>query len=87
MTRHGLEITEVRLKQTLNVNIERSNELMLWEAAIAAGATLDELEKIDNREYSKRFLSRLMVWYERHMLHKAHVSEAESEYIKKKSKK
>lgn len=87
MTRYGTEITEARLANTLNVGIERSNELLLWEAAIAAGATLDDLEKLDNREYSKRFMARLVVWYERHQLYKAHVSDAEAQYIKKKSKK
>lgn len=87
MKRHGRPIEEVALKKTLNVGIERSDQLLLWEAAIEAGATLDELEKMDSGGYSNRFLSRLMVWYQRRKLFEAHVSEAESEYIKKQSKK
>lgn len=86
MTRHGRPIDEVSLKKTLKVGIERSDQLMLWEAAIAAGATLDELDKMDNGGYSNRFLSRLVIWYQRHNQYDAHVSEAESDYIEKKAK-
>ena len=86
MTRYGRPVDEVRLKNQLNTGLQRSDKLMVWEAAIAAGASLDELQKIEEGKYPNWFLSRMVVWYVRHNQYQAHVSEAESDYLKKKSK-
>jgi len=48
----------------------------LWEAAIAAGATLDELEKIDSGEYTIKFQARLIAWHQKHKIVQMHEQDA-----------
>jgi hypothetical protein len=35
----------------------------VWDAAIAANATLDELEKLDAGQYPKIFVAKLVAWH------------------------
>lgn len=47
-----------------------------WEAAIAAGATLEELEKWDRGLYSTKFKSKVLAWYGLHTLIELHANDA-----------
>jgi hypothetical protein len=35
----------------------------VWDAAIAAGATMDELKRIDEGAYPSWFLSKVIAWH------------------------
>lgn len=56
------------VKGSVDPHIQYSVHFALWEAAIEAGATLDELNKLFEGGYSPRFLAYLLAW---HRLHKA----------------
>jgi hypothetical protein len=47
---------------------------MEWEAAVAAGASLDELFRLE--EYPKSFRARLIAWYSYHKLTELHAQDA-----------
>jgi len=46
----------------------------LWEAAVAAGATLDELARLD--QYPVQFQALLVAWHQKHMLVELHTADA-----------
>ena len=83
--RYGIPIKEVYLKDAVNPGITASMRYTIWEAAIAAGATLDELKMID--EYPKRFLADLVAWHEAHKLVNLHGQSAAADAAKKRVKK
>lgn len=88
MTRMGRPIDEIAINSGVNPQIERSQKLVEWEAAIAAGATLEELYKWESEGingYPSWFKARVLVWYERHGQFEAHVSDAQIKAAKKKS--
>jgi len=47
-----------------------------WEAAIAAGATLEELEKWDRGLYPVGFKAKVVAWYGLHSLIELHSNDA-----------
>jgi len=57
----------------------------LWEAAIAAGATLDELNRLD--DYPARFQAKLIAWHQKHRIVLLHEQDAVSEAARKRAKK
>lgn len=57
-----------------------------WEAAIAAGATLDELYKWETGGYPKPFRARVIAWHNLHNLVEAHKNDAAAEKVKSRSK-
>ena len=59
----------------------------VWEAAVAAGATLDELKKLDDGKYPIAFQARLIAWYEKHRLVVMHTQEAVSKAMEREQKK
>lgn len=56
----------------------------LWEAAIAAGATLDELQRLD--DYPKVFLAKLIAWHQKHRIVRMHEQDAATRAAEKRSK-
>ena len=50
----------------------------LWDSAIAAGATLDELQKIRSGKYDSRFLATLVAWNMTHQQITSHIEDAKS---------
>lgn len=55
-----------------------------WEAAIAAGATLDELQRLE--QYPKMFRAKLIAWYSAHRSIENNVQDAVNQQMKKKHK-
>ena len=74
------------LRDSINTGIQYETlTFPLWEAAIAAGATLDELSRLD--DYPKRFLAKLIAWWEKHRIVRMHEQDAAARAAEKKSKK
>lgn len=89
MTRQGRPIDEVQIKDGVDPKISRSQKLLEWEAAIAAGATLDELykwETMGQEGYPSWFKARVLVWYQRHQQFESHSADAQHQAAKKKRK-
>lgn len=59
---------DVSIKKKVDADIQYSLEFSGWEAAVAAGATLDELLKWANGEYPRPFMAKVIAW---HILHNA----------------
>jgi hypothetical protein len=57
---------------------------MVFDAAIAAGATLEELARID--QYPKPFLAKLVAWHQMSNLIKVHQEDAANEKARGKGK-
>ena len=64
------------VKGAVDPHIEYSIQFSIWEAATAAGATLDELVKIERGEYPSWFLARLVAWHQLHGLVAMHREDA-----------
>jgi len=64
----------VGVRDSVNPHISYSVHFSEWEAAIAAGATLDELLKLE--EYPKKFRAKLIAWYGYHKLVELHAQDA-----------
>ena len=58
----------------------------IWEAAIAAGASLDEMERLEQGHYSNAFLAKLVAWYNMSEAIHMHSEEAKSDAIKRQAK-
>ena len=86
MEKNNRPIEEAPLTNKLNVKISRSAHLVEWDAAIAAGATLDELYKWEQGEYPGWFRALVIVWYERKNQYEAHVEAARAQHMERKSK-
>lgn len=56
----------------------------IWEAAVAAGATLDQLEKLEDGGYKHAFLAKLVAWYNMKNLIDVHTNEAQNQAAKSK---
>jgi hypothetical protein len=56
-----------------------------WEAIIAAGATLDELQKWDAGGYPISFKAKVIAWYNLHKLVELHASDAVSRETERRS--
>jgi hypothetical protein len=54
-----------------------------WEAAIAAGASLDELQKMDRGGYHPAFVAKLIAWHDMSRQIDNHIEDAKSRAIKK----
>jgi hypothetical protein len=70
---------DVRVRGAVDPDIQQSQSFAEWEAAVASGATLNELEKLENGGYSKTFRAKMLAW---HKLHKAVEMHSEAEAVK-----
>lgn len=72
--RNGDPIEDARAKNAVDPHISYSMHFSEWEAAVAAGASLDELMRLD--EYPKKFRAKLIAWHEFHKLMILHTQDA-----------
>jgi len=77
-------IDEYPVSGGIEVGIQHSISFALWEAAIAAGATLDELYRLENGAYSGTFMAKLLVWHKYSRLISNHIEDAKAKAIKTK---
>jgi len=87
VTRHNEEIRSVNVRHQLNPGIQYSLDFAKWEAAVAAGSTLEELKKMDDNLYPKWFVARLVAWHELHNLIEMHMQDAQNTAMERMSKK
>jgi hypothetical protein len=68
----------VHVRDAVDPKIGFSMEFLGWEAAVSAGATLDELQAWDEGtgRYSKHFKARVIAWYQYHSLVRTHQEDA-----------
>lgn len=64
------------MRDAVDPHISFSMGFLEWEAAVAAGATLDELVKWEERSYPKQFMAKVVAWYQYHCLVKTHQEDA-----------
>jgi len=58
----------------------------IWDAAVEAGATLTELDRLNNGEFSRAFLAKLVAWYNCRNLIATHTNDAQTKAAKAASK-
>jgi hypothetical protein len=64
----------VGVREAVNPHITFSPHFSEFEAAVAAGATLDELMRLE--EYPKMFRAKLVAWFGYHKLLELHTQDA-----------
>lgn len=87
VTRNGYPIADVHLSGGVNAGINYNMSYAIWDAAIAAGASLDELRDIDKGKYPSWFLGKIIAWHIASRLIHNHQEDAVAASIKAKSKK
>lgn len=76
MTRHGRKISDVGIRGSKDPEIQYKLEFEGWEAAVAAGATLEELHKWYDGGYPRKFMALVIQWNRSHQLVEAHKQDA-----------
>lgn len=72
--RNGEKIEDVRVRGAVDPHISYSVHFMVFDAAVAAGATLTELQNLE--ELPKKFQAKLVAWYGYHRLIEMHGQDA-----------
>lgn len=72
------------LKGGIDTGIRYSMSYALWDAAIAAGATLSDLWKIETGLYPKEFLAKIVAWRRGHIAIENHTEAAKAKAIEDK---
>lgn len=72
------------VRDAVDPHISFSVHFSIWEAAVAAGGTLDELARLD--EYPKRFLAKLVAWHGYHKAIELHAQDAVNRKSARKGK-
>lgn len=86
MTRYGEPISTVPLHDTIHTSIDYSYRFAEFDAAIAAGATLDELYKLYQGLYPRRFMAMIVVWNSSRRMIEAHQQDAQNAVMRQKTK-
>ncbi len=83
VSRYGLPIEQVAVSKSVSTGITYDSiAFPLWEAAIAAGATLDELARLDS--FPVKFQARLIAWHQKHELVAMHRQDAATKASEKR---
>lgn len=86
MTKHGEDIRKASLRNEIRPGIRTPLRFRGLQAAVWAGATLDELQKWEMGRYSPRFKAKIIALYNLEHLIKAHVEDEKAKEIDRKSK-
>jgi len=84
VTRYGEPIGELELSGGVDAGIKYNMSYAVWDAAIAAGASLDELRSIDEGKYPSWFLGKMIAWNIAHKQISSHSEDAVSSSAKGK---
>jgi hypothetical protein len=84
VTRNGEPIGNIELSGGIDAGINYNMSYAVWDAAIAAGATMDELKHIDEGVYPSWFLGKLIAWHIASRQISTHKDDAVSASINKK---
>ena len=75
------------MRNSVRTGIEFDNwSYPLWDAAVAAGATLDELEKLDEGGYPRELQIKLLAWREMSRLVALHTEDARARALERMEK-
>jgi len=58
----------------------------MWDSFVQAGATINELEKLDAGEYDRRFVAKVMAWRRGRAYSEAHQADAQAKEMKRKNR-
>lgn len=72
------------VRDAIDPHITFTTHYSEWDAAVAAGATLDELLRLD--EYPKSFRAKLIAWHGYHKAIDMHAQDAVSQKMRRGSK-
>lgn len=81
--RSGVPIENHSIKDSVRTNISFSQEFALFDAAISAGATLQELEDLIAGKYSQKLQARILVWHKYRQLIDVNTQDAIKRSMKK----
>ncbi len=84
VTGNGEPIGNLELSGGINAGINYNMSYAVWDAAIAAGATMDELKNIDEGTYPSWFLGKLIAWHIASKQIASHKDEAVASSMKNK---
>lgn len=73
VTRYGLDIRTVPLKDAIDAGVQHSMKFLEWEAAHESGL---DLYKWETGIYPKAFKVKVIAWYNMHNLVEAHRQDA-----------
>jgi hypothetical protein len=76
VTRNGVAIKDANVRNSVETGISYSNGFAEIEAAVSAGATLDELYKWEQNGYPLWFRAKIIAWSSLHKLIELHANDA-----------
>lgn len=79
-----MPIADYHLSGGISVGIGYSMAFEVFDSAIAAGANIEDLWKIDNGEYPSTFVAKLIAWNRGRKLIENNVSDASVQHSKSK---
>jgi hypothetical protein len=83
--RNNIPIQHVRIKDSVDPGIQFGLSFAEWEAAVAAGATLDDLFEWDeSNKFPVPFKEKVVAWYRLHKLVSMHSQDAVAQKSKRK---
>ena len=83
VTRYGLPISQVALRDGIDTGIQYSQYFETYEALVAAGLDLWRYERGD---YDTKFLARVVAWHRAHKMVRQHSEQAVTQHLKRKAK-
>jgi len=86
VTRHNEPIRNVSIRDRIDSGISYSMRFAEFDAAIAAGATLDELQKLYYGGYPPKFMALVVVWHAMSSLINAHQQDAQNAAVRRQRK-
>lgn len=79
-------IETLHIKGAKSSGITYTQEFEIWQAAVASGATLGELEKLYQGRYDKRFLAMVVTRYRLDVNVRQHMEAMKAELVRKEAK-
>jgi hypothetical protein len=74
--RNGIPIRQFRLTGAVDPNITFGQSFAIWEALIAAGATIGDLLRLEEGRWPNWFIARVLAWHNGHRAVKTHTDDA-----------
>lgn len=84
--RHNRPIADVPITGGINVGITYNLSFALWESAIAAGATLHDLWRMEQGLYPREFMAKVVAWHKGHVAVENHTEVAKVQAANKKKR-
>lgn len=86
ITRHNEPIAGYPVVDSVYTGINHSIYFELWDSMVMAGATIDELERMDRGEYDRKFLAKIIAYRRGKLEIERHSQDAVSRDMKKRNR-